>query len=362
MKDFILAQYAKQFNGQLRGVCPFRENHSNLGNSGDGSNSFFMTPEMNSYHCFSCKAKGRLSVILIEKFGMTISEISEIISKSSNYFISKKEDKSLIKKFATHKEVAKSRQDILLKNLQSPLSLKSEERELSFFTGKGISIDTLKLFKVSANLNFKRVWADENGKINEAIYYKVYAMPVIFYESIVEIWYRANLPKKQMWVAKDALNNASNNKNYLYNFDHAKNFEKVVICEGQTDLWKIFEYLQSPINEAHKNLGVIATLGTSFTDVQVNLVYSTWKEYIFAFDNDFAGLSASIKFSENLIAKGVHPSKLKFFSYPQNSSEKFKDPCDLTISEIKESLNILYSLSMSRYNLAIYKTIQKHIY
>lgn len=356
---FNLNQYAKQSNGQYRGVCPFRENHSKLGNSGDGSNSFFMTPEINSYHCFSCKAKGRLSVVLSEKFDINLSEISEIISKSSNYFRPKKDNKSSVKKFATHKEVAKSRQDILLKNLQNPLSLKSEERELAFFTDKGISLETLKFFKVSATLNFKRVWTDETGKINEAIYYKVYAMPVIFYENIVEIWYRANLPKKQMWVAKNLDNNS---KAYIYNFDHAKTFEKVIICEGQTDLWKIFEYLQSPINESHKNLGVIATLGTSFTDIQANLVFNTWKECIFAFDNDFAGLSASIKFSENLIAKGVHPSKLKFFSYPRNGSEKVKDPCDLTISEIKESLSILYSLSMSRYNLAVFKTIQKHIY
>jgi 5S rRNA maturation endonuclease (ribonuclease M5) len=285
---------------------------------------------------------------------MTVSEISEIISKSSNYFTPNKDDKSSIKKFATHKEVAKSRQDILLKNLQNPLSLNSEERELAFFTDKGISIETLKFFKVSATLNFKRIWTDEIGKLNEAIYHKVYSMPVIFYENLVEIWYRANLPKKQMWVTK---NLESNRKDYLYNFDHAKTFEKVVICEGQTDLWKIFEYLNSPINENHKNLGIISTLGTSFTNFQVNLVYNTWKEFIFAFDNDYAGLFASVQFAENLIAKGVQSKSIKFFSYPRNSSEKCKDPCDLNILEIKESLNILYSLSMSRYNLAVAKML-----
>ena len=47
----IFSEYSPQLLtiGQIRMECPFRENHSD----GSGRMSFFVSPEINAYHCFA---------------------------------------------------------------------------------------------------------------------------------------------------------------------------------------------------------------------------------------------------------------------------------------------------------------------
>jgi DNA primase len=63
-------------NEQYRMMCPFRENHDD---DNDGSNSFFVTPGINAYHCFSCKAHGRLLNLLTVHFHVPFSEALEMV-------------------------------------------------------------------------------------------------------------------------------------------------------------------------------------------------------------------------------------------------------------------------------------------
>ena len=57
-------------NGQIRMECPFRENHTD----GSGRMSFFVSPDINAYHCFSCGAKGNLVRLLTTRFKVTYFE------------------------------------------------------------------------------------------------------------------------------------------------------------------------------------------------------------------------------------------------------------------------------------------------
>ena len=58
----IFAEFSPKVlsNGQIRMMCPFRDNHPD----GSGQMSFFINPSINAYHCFSCGAKGNLIRLL----------------------------------------------------------------------------------------------------------------------------------------------------------------------------------------------------------------------------------------------------------------------------------------------------------
>ena len=66
-KDYSPVQMS---NGQIRMECPFRENHSD----GSGRMSFFVSPDINAYHCFSCGSKGNLVRLLTTRFKVNYFE------------------------------------------------------------------------------------------------------------------------------------------------------------------------------------------------------------------------------------------------------------------------------------------------
>ena len=68
----VFADYSPQVmsNGQIRMECPFRENHPD----GSGKMSFFATPNINGYKCFSCGCHGNLVRLLTTRFGVNYFE------------------------------------------------------------------------------------------------------------------------------------------------------------------------------------------------------------------------------------------------------------------------------------------------
>ena len=62
-------------NGQIRMRCPFRENHKD----GSGNVSFFVTPSMNVYHCFSCRSKGNVVRLLTSRFDVGYFDAVELV-------------------------------------------------------------------------------------------------------------------------------------------------------------------------------------------------------------------------------------------------------------------------------------------
>ena len=76
----IFADYSpKQMtNGQIRMECPFRENHED----GSGRISFFVSPDKNAYHCFSCNEHGNLVNLLTTKFEVGYFDAMELVTIS----------------------------------------------------------------------------------------------------------------------------------------------------------------------------------------------------------------------------------------------------------------------------------------
>jgi DNA primase len=72
---------------------------------------------------------------------------------------------------------------------------------------------------------------------------------------------------------------------FLYNYDNVKAADKIVICEGITDVWAFHEC----------NIPAVSTFGAHITNEQYKLLLQTGADLIFAFDGDEAGAIATKK-------------------------------------------------------------------
>lgn len=220
MKDLIdvLAEYNPKilYNGQVRMMCPFRENHEGKKSyaSGYGEKSMFVSQDMNVYHCFSCGAKGKATKLLTNKFGLSYYDAVEYVS--------------LI-----------------------PLEKKVKEFELADwwdlippkqFTDRRFTKDTLEYFKVGLNRK------------------KEIVIPLYLERELKGIKYRN---KRDFWYTE-----SFDKRLFLYNYN--PDWEYTIIVEGETDVWRLHQY----------GLNATALLGTSLSEEQIEMFSKIPKIYL----------------------------------------------------------------------------------
>lgn len=226
------SEYSPQVmsNGQIRMMCPFRENHAD----GSGQMSFFVSPNINAYHCFSCKAKGNLVRLLTSKFGVGYFDAVEAVQITE--YTPEKPEFDL---------------DVVWDFNKAP-----EE-----FTDRGFSAKTLRHFKVGLT---------SEGDIIIP-YYQSFTKPseLLGYQ---KRWY---IPDRGV-----RNNKGFDKRTYLYNLD--KSFDYVVVVEGQSDVWRLYQY----------GYNAVAVMGSDLSFQQAKELYGFKKVYL-AFDNDGAGRRAT---------------------------------------------------------------------
>lgn len=213
-------------NGQIRMMCPFRENHPD----GGGRMSFFATPEINGYLCFSCGSHGNLARLLNKDFGVSYFEALSMV-RLSDY----------------KKEKAEFDLDVIWDFRVPPKE----------FLERGYEKGTLSHFRVGI--------ADDGAILIP--YYKSFDKPVelIGYQ---KRWYS---PYRKV------RNSAGfNKKEYLYNLDYSKDY--VVITEGQSDVWRLWQH----------GYNSCAVMGSDISIEQIGML-SGFKKIYLALDNDSAG-------------------------------------------------------------------------
>lgn len=224
----IFKEFSPQLmtNGQIRMECPFRDKHPD----GSGRMSFFVSPDKNAYHCFSCKSHGNLIRLLTTVFKVNYFEAASMV----NFVEYKKEAKEF--------------------DLDVMWDMNKIPHE---FRKRGFSKETLKYFKVGTA---------DNGDIIIP-YYRNFSD----YNSLVG--YQRRIYGKDRIV----INSKGFQKNsYLYNLDTS--FDYVIIVEGQSDVWRVYQH----------GYNACALMGSSISDWQVEKL-STFKKVYLALDNDEAG-------------------------------------------------------------------------
>jgi DNA primase len=230
-------------SGQIRTQCPFRDKHSSSG-PGDGSTSFFLSPDKNFFKCFSCGTAGNITALLINDFDIPKYEALKLVS-----FVDYKD------------EFAKKSKEFELQTIWS------YDVPPKVFTSRGISPDILRKHKVG--------YTDS----------RLVVIPLYFGKVLKGLAFRRTLPsgKKEITYTE-----GFNRESYLYNYN--SDFEEVIVVEGFTDNWVV---------EQHGLPNVVATLGTEVAPNQIKLL-SKFRRLLLAHDQDKAGLKASLHIYKEL--------------------------------------------------------------
>lgn len=213
-------------NGQIRMQCPFRDKHED----GSGQMSFFVSPQINAYHCFSCKSKGNLIKLLTTRFKVNYFEAVELVNLTE--YTPEKKEFDL---------------DIMWDVNEAPKE----------FLSRGYTKSTLKHFRVGTT---------EKGEI-VIPYYKEFHRPseLLGYQ---RRWYE---PTRGVRNSK-GFDKAS----YLYNLDTS--YDYVILVEGQSDVWRLHQH----------GYNATALMGSDITPKQVDQLSKFSRVYL-ALDNDDAG-------------------------------------------------------------------------
>lgn len=213
-------------NGQIRMECPFREKHP----EGSGQYSFFISPEIGAYHCFSCGAKGSAIKLLTKYFDVSYFDAVELV-KLTEY---KKEKKPF---------------DLEIKwNIVPPKS----------FLARGYSEETLRHFKLGVT--------DEGITI------------IPFYWGKELKGYQTRRDTKDGKIVKNSVGFVKGE--YLYNYNSA--YTSPIIVEGYSDVMRMYQF----------GYNSIAVLGTYVSVWQAEKI-SKFKKVYLAFDNDLPGRRAT---------------------------------------------------------------------
>lgn len=228
----IFSDYSPRLmgNGQIRMECPFRENHSD----GSGRMSFFVTPRINAYHCFSCNVHGNLVKLLTSRFKVPYFEAVEMVNLTD--YTPEHDDFGL---------------DIIW-------DLNILPRQ---FLDRGYTKECLKHFRVGTT---------DTGAIIIP-YYKDFNLPceLVGYQ---QRYYNGDIRRVRNSIGFDK-------KSYLYNLDY--NYDYTVLVEGQSDVWRLYQY----------GYNACALMGATISDEQVKML-SKFNTVYLALDNDEAGRRA----------------------------------------------------------------------
>lgn len=227
-------------NGQVNARCPFKHLHSA---DSRRRKQFYATPEMNAYHCFSCKSKGRLTELLTTKYGVPLSDAVDMVIPSLTGV------------------ARKARVD----SVEEVLSLTPPAFLLDRFKA-----DTLKTFSVGREVSDKQ---------------EVATIPVYFGGNLKGVLRRKDVHGRKYIKSNVGFDRYS----VLYNWDRCL-YPETTLVEGFTDVWRLFE---CGVPDA------CASLGTSLSPEQIHLLSEKEVVYL-AYDNDWPGTRECLKNGEKL--------------------------------------------------------------
>ena len=106
--------------------------------------------------------------------------------------------------------------------------------------------------------------------------------------------------------------------NYLYNYDNAKKFDKVILVEG--------------VKKALKFPNAVASLGKNISTAQIQLLYN-WKDVTIMLDDDKEAQPIAQNLTRELTANGLSVRNIALSKYG------FKSPDEARVEELQQILN-----------------------
>ncbi|MEI8337688.1 MAG: DNA primase [bacterium] len=278
----------------LKGRCPFHQ---------EKSPSFFVSPERNTYYCFGCGQKGDIFSFVEEIEALDFLGALKILADKAGVEIVKEDKRE------------KSEKEKLFEIMEDATmfferNLRNSKEALMYLKERGVSIDSLKKFRVgfapeewhSLTTELGKRWNESDlflagltkkGPKGNYDAFRGRIMFPIFDASGRTVAFSGRILKTDSEEAK-YINSPETpifeKSKTLYGINFAKNVirEKkfAVLVEGQMDL--IMSHQAGVIN-------AIATSGTSLTHDHLTYLKRITDTLIISFDGDSAGISASFR-------------------------------------------------------------------
>ncbi|MCX8127314.1 MAG: DNA primase [Synergistetes bacterium] len=308
----VISEYVslKKAGKNYKALCPF---HS------EKTPSFIVSPDKQIFHCFGCGVGGDVIgfIMRIEKTSFQ----DAVLRLAERAGISLKElDPSTLTREAREREKLYKLNELAASFFESKLWSEEGSEALSYLKRRGLESSTIKAFRIGyspssgdALTNFmvdKGFYPEELSRAGLATIYldgRCYdkfrgriMFPICDERGRILGFGGRSLEGEEPKYLNSPETLIFSKKRILFGLDKALNYIKscgeLVLVEGYMDMIKLF---QAGIRF------VVASLGTSLTEAQVNTIARHVGKVFVAYDADFAGESATIRGVSLLVSKGL---------------------------------------------------------
>lgn len=316
----VVSRYVnlKRSGRNFVGICPFHD---------DKNPSMSVSPELNIYHCFSCKAGGNAINFIKEYEKLNYPEAVEKLASMQNFTLEYTDEKSNFKKIDKEAlSIVKAYyQSLLYQNKAAIDYLYSRgfndeliaKFELGYAPNSQNTLNLLSNEKIDPKdaINLGIVKVGEGGNLYASFIDRIIFTINNHAGKIVGFGGRTitNHPAKYVNSPQSSVFDKSQ---IFYAYDKAKDeiykLKEIIITEGYMDTIMLHK-------AGHKN--AVAVLGTALTPKHLPLLRRSNAKITLCFDGDSAGINAAFKSSKLLlqndfdtnvvvIPKGADPADL----------------------------------------------------
>ncbi|EPH09090.1 DNA primase [Campylobacter ureolyticus ACS-301-V-Sch3b] len=331
----VVSRYVnlKRSGRNFVGICPFHD---------DKNPSMSVSPELNIYHCFSCKAGGNAVNFIKEYEKLNYPEAVEKLASMQNFTLEYTDEKSNFKKLDKEAlSIVKAYyQSLLYQNKAAINYLYSRgfndeliaRFELGYAPNSQNTLNLLANEKIDPKdtINLGIVKVGEGGNLYASFIDRIIFTINNHAGKIVGFGGRTitNHPAKYVNSPQSSVFDKSQ---IFYAYDKAKDeiykLKEIIITEGYMDTIMLHK-------AGHKN--AVAVLGTALTPKHLPLLRRSNAKITLCFDGDSAGINAAFKSSKLLLQNDFDTSVVVI--------PKGADPADLVqagnLKELDKILNL----------------------
>lgn len=303
----IVSQYVslKKRGKNYFGHCPFHD---------ERTPSFSVTEDKQLYHCFSCGRGGSVFSFISEIEGLSfvesVAKVAELaqIPFENKYSVSKPSIQDTHQPLITaHEKAAEFYQHVLLQT-------RGGEKALEYLQNRGYTLETIQTFKMGLALKDRTyvtnlikqipltaqqmeesgLFVSRNDDFIDRFYHRI-MIPLRNEQGKVIAFSGRILPNDEEMVDEQEakyLNSSEtpifNKRQFLFNYDLAKS---AIRKSGQVVLYEGYMDVIASWQAGAKN--GVASMGTSLTKEQIQILSRVANEIIIAYDSDRAGLDAT---------------------------------------------------------------------
>lgn len=331
----VVSRYVnlKRSGRNFVGICPFHD---------DKNPSMSVSPELNIYHCFSCKAGGNAINFIKEYEKLNFPEAVEKLASMQNFILEYTDEKSNFKKIDKEAlSIVKAYyQSLLYQNKVAIDYLYSRgfndeliaKFELGYAPNSQNTLNLLANEKIDPKdaINLGIVKVGEGGNLYASFIDRIIFTINNYAGKIVGFGGRTitNHPAKYVNSPQSSVFDKSQ---IFYAYDKAKDeiykLKEIIITEGYMDTIMLHK-------AGHKN--AVAVLGTALTPKHLPLLRRSNAKITLCFDGDSAGINAAFKSSKLLLQNDFDTNVVVI--------PKGADPADLVqagnLKELDKILNL----------------------